>query len=34
MFVIMAVATTLVTTPILHQLGESSVRSPAQAAAT
>ena len=31
MFVIMAVVTTLVTTPILHQLEESSVQSPAPA---
>ena len=31
MFVIMAVVTTLVTTPILHRLGESGARSPAPA---
>jgi len=31
MFVIMAVATTLVTTPILHQLGESRGQSSAPA---
>jgi Kef-type K+ transport system membrane component KefB len=31
MFVIMAVVTTLVTTPILHQLGESGAQSPAPA---
>jgi Kef-type K+ transport system membrane component KefB len=31
MFVIMAVVTTLVTTPILHQLGESGAQSPASA---
>jgi len=31
MFVIMAVVTTLVTTPILHQLRDSSVQSPVPA---